>query len=52
MMMQSILLGVVFLVAIIYLGRFIFQQIRGQDESGHCDKCLPKQASDKLKMKN
>ena len=51
--MQSILLGVVFLAAMVYLGRFIFQQIRGsQDESGHCDKCLPKQASDKLKMKN
>ena len=41
-MIQTILLGVVFLAAVIYLGRFIYQQASAGKDEGHCEKCLPK----------
>ena len=40
---QIILVGIVFFIALIFFGRFIYRQvIAGKDENGHCDKCLPK----------
>lgn len=42
-MSQTILVGVIFITAIFFFGRFIYHQINaGNDENGHCDKCLPK----------
>lgn len=52
-MIQTILVGVVFIAAIIIFGRFIYRQINaGDEENGHCDKCLPKQSSNIVKEKN
>ena len=52
-MVQTILVGIIFITALIFLGRFIYRQMKvGNDENGHCDKCLPKQASINLKKKN
>lgn len=40
---QAIILGILFLVALLYLGRFIYKQINTDKDEGHCDKCLPKE---------
>jgi len=51
-MIQSIIVGVIFVAALFFIGRFIFRQINaGKEESAHCDKCIPKQTSGKLKIK-
>ncbi len=48
-MEQKILVGILFLVALYFFGRFIYKQINaGNDENGHCEKCLPKQATKKI----
>ena len=52
-MVQTILVGIIFITALVFLGRFIYRQINAEnDENGHCDKCMPKQASKKLKIKS
>ena len=52
-MNQIILVGIIFIAALIFFGRFIYRQINaGNDENGHCDKCLPKQSSNIVKKKN
>ena len=49
-MLQSILVGLIFIIAMIYLGRFLYRQINaGKTGSGHCDKCLPDVSSKRLK---
>jgi hypothetical protein len=40
-MVQTILVGLVFLAALIYLGRFIYNQVNASKRDGQCDKCLP-----------
>ena len=46
-MIQNILVGIIFLVALAFMARFIFRQLKaGNDDSVHCEKCLPK---DKVK---
>jgi hypothetical protein len=42
-MWQTIIVGIFFLAALIFLGRFIYQQINAGKDDAHCDKCLPKQ---------
>jgi len=46
-MVQSILLGVVFVVALAYLGRFLYRQVRADKDEAHCDKCVPKESLNK-----
>ncbi|NJN25689.1 MAG: hypothetical protein HC819_06880 [Cyclobacteriaceae bacterium] len=41
-MIQKILLAIVFAAALIYLGRYIYRQVKAGDKDGACDKCLPK----------
>ncbi|MCG8308023.1 MAG: hypothetical protein MI975_11575 [Cytophagales bacterium] len=41
-MVQSILLGIIFVAAIAYLGRFIYKQLTVSKNEGSCDKCLSK----------
>ncbi len=51
-MWQTILVGIIFLAAILYLIRFIIRQIKtGKDENIHCDKCLPGHSTDKPNSK-
>lgn len=50
-MAQKILLGLIFIAALFYLGRFIYRQINAGKDDGHCEKCLPKQAAEKRKSK-
>jgi len=47
-MAQNIILGIVFAVALFYLGRYIYRQIKVGDQ-GQCDKCLPKDSVKKIK---
>ena len=44
-MVQTILLGIVFLVALAYLGRFIYRQVHTGNREGHCEKCLKNEQS-------
>jgi len=44
-MAQTIIVGIVFLIALLYLGRFIYRQVKADKGDGHCDKCLPKEQS-------
>ena len=44
---QAIILGIVFLAALIYLGRFIYKQVKTNKDDSHCDKCLPKEELNK-----
>ncbi len=40
---QEILVGLVFVVALFYLGRYIYRQVRsGKGDEPYCDKCVPK----------
>jgi hypothetical protein len=48
-MAQTIIVGIIFLAALVYLGRFIYRQTKAGDDDAHCDKCLPK---DQLKGNN
>jgi hypothetical protein len=41
-MTQIILVGVIFLVALFYLGRYIYRQATAGKDDVHCDRCLPK----------
>ena len=51
-MAQSILVGLIFILALIYLGRFVYRQFNaGNAESGNCDKCIPEIPIQKLKKK-
>ena len=43
-MIQYILLGIVFLTALAYLGRFLYGQATADKNGAHCDKCLPKES--------
>ena len=43
-MIQYILLGIVFLTAMAYLGRFLYRQATANKNGAHCDKCLPKES--------
>lgn len=43
-MIQTILLGIIFIVALAYLGRFIYRQANSSKNDAHCDKCLPKES--------
>lgn len=43
-MIQSILLGIVFVAALAYLGRFLYRQATAGKDDAHCDKCLPKES--------
>ena len=40
-MVQAILVGVIFLAALIYLGRFIYKQASTGKNDAYCEKCLP-----------
>lgn len=52
-MLQSILVGLIFIIALIYLGRFLYGQFNaGKSGSGHCDKCLPDVPAKKQKEKS
>lgn len=42
-MIQTILLGLVFVLALAYLGRFFYRQANSGKDETHCDKCLPKE---------
>jgi hypothetical protein len=42
-MAQVILVGIIFMAAMIYLGRFIYKQATAGKDDAHCDKCLPKE---------
>ena len=44
-MVQTILLGVIFIAALVYLGRFIYRQVHTRENEGHCEKCLKKDTS-------
>lgn len=41
-MIQTILLVIAFLAALVYLGRFLYQQATAGKDDAHCDKCIPK----------
>lgn len=44
-MVQEILVGIVFAVALFYLGRYIWRQVRaGKGDEVYCDKCVPKES--------
>ncbi len=44
-MVQEILVGLVFVIALFYLGRYIYRQVRaGKDGEVYCDKCVPKES--------
>jgi len=41
-MWQGIIVAIIFISALIFLGRFIYRQTKVGNEDAHCDKCLPK----------
>lgn len=43
-MVQKILLIVIFTAAVVYIGRFIYRQVKTNRSQAHCDKCLPKES--------
>ena len=46
-MLQSVIVGIIFLAAFIYLAKFVYKQTKVGKDGAKCDKCLPKE--DKLK---
>lgn len=40
---QTILVGIIFIAALIYFGRFLYKQASAGKDDAHCDKCLPKE---------
>lgn len=46
-MLQTILVGIIFAIALVYLGRFLFRQMSPKQNVGKCEKCLPKEVADK-----
>ncbi len=42
-MTQIILVGLIFLAALVYLGRYIYKQATASKNDAYCDKCLPKE---------
>lgn len=43
-MVQMILVGMIFLAALFYVGRFIYKQANVGKTDASCDKCLPKES--------
>lgn len=49
-MTQYIIVAILFLGALTYFGRHLYRQIKaGRNKEPYCDKCIPKNASQKGK---